>query len=117
QVTVQGVRIIDEIEDLPIHGRNFLEGAQLEPGVQTQEGSTFDPTKNGFSSLSFGGRFGRSARVEVDGVDISDETVGTTTLNIPANAVQEFRLSQSSLDLATDLTSAGPVNIVTRSET
>jgi len=117
QVTVQGVRTTEEIEDLPINGRNFLELAQLEPGVQTQEGSTFDPTKNGFSSLSFGGRFGRSARVEVDGVDVSDETVGTTTLNVPASAIQEFRLSQSSLDLSTDLTSSGAVNIVTRSGT
>ena len=24
----------------------------------------FDPTKNGFSSVSFGGRFGRTARIE-----------------------------------------------------
>ena len=117
QVTVERIRTTEEIEHLPINGRNFLELAQLEPGMQTQEGSTFDPTKNGFSSLSFGGRFGRSARVEVDGVDVSDETVGTTTLNVPASAIQEFRLSQSSLDLSTDLTSSGAVSIITRSGT
>jgi hypothetical protein len=115
QATVQGVLNLEQIENLPVNGRNFLDLAQLEPGVQIQEGSTFDPTKNGFSSISFQGRFGRTARIEVDGVDISDETVGTTTQNIPASAIQEFHLSQSSLDLSTELTSSGAVNVTTRS--
>jgi len=115
QATVQGVLNLEQIENLPVNGRNFLDLAQLEPGVQIQEGSTFDPTKNGFSSISFQGRFGRTARIEVDGVDISDETVGTTTQNIPASAIQEFQLSQSSLDLSTELTSSGAVNVTTRS--
>ncbi len=103
-----------QIENLPINGRNFLDLAQLEPGVQIQDGGNFDPTKNGFSSISFGGRFGRTARIEVDGIDISDETVGTTTQNLPASAIQEFQVSQSSLDLSTELTSSGAVNVVTR---
>jgi Carboxypeptidase regulatory-like domain len=115
QATVQGVLTASQIDNLPVNGRNFLDLAQLEPGVQIQEGSTFDPTKNGFSSISFEGRFGRTARIEVDGVDISDETVGTTTQNIPASAIQEFQLSQSSLDLSTELTSSGAVNVTTRS--
>ena len=117
QATVEGVLTSQQIENLPINGRNFLDLAQLEPGVQIQEGSTFDPTKNGFSSISFGGRFGRTARIEVDGVDISDETVGTTTQNIPASAIQEFQVSQSSLDLSTELTSSGAVSVTTYSGT
>jgi hypothetical protein len=117
QATVQGVLTANQIENLPVNGRNFLDLAQLEPGVQIQEGSTFDPTKNGFSSISFGGRFGRTARIEVDGVDISDETVGTTTQNIPASAIQEFQVGQSSLDVSTELTSSGSVNVVTKSGT
>ncbi len=106
-----------QIENLPINGRNFLDLAQLEPGVQIQDGGNFDPTKNGFSSISFGGRFGRTARIEVDGIDISDETVGTTTQNLPASAISEFQVSQSSLDMSTELTSSGAVNVVTRSGT
>ncbi|HSK42352.1 MAG TPA: carboxypeptidase regulatory-like domain-containing protein, partial [Candidatus Binatia bacterium] len=115
QATVQGVLTTQQIENLPINGRNFLDLAQLEPGVQIQDGGNFDPTKNGFSSISFGGRFGRTARIEVDGIDISDETVGTTTQNLPASAIQEFQVSQSSLDLSTELTSSGAVNVVTKS--
>ncbi len=115
QATVQGVLTSQQIENLPINGRNFLDLAQLEPGVQIQDGGTFDPTKNGFSSVSFGGRFGRTARIEVDGIDISDETVGTTTQNLPLGSIQESSLQQSSLDLSTELTSSGSVNVTTKS--
>ncbi len=117
QTTIQGVVTSDQIENLPINGRNFLDLAQLEPGVQIQDGGNFDPTKKGFSSISFGGRFGRTARIEVDGLDISDETVGTTTQNIGVNSIKEFQVSQSSLDISTELTSSGTVNITTNSGT
>jgi Carboxypeptidase regulatory-like domain len=117
QPTVQGVLMAEQIENLPIDGRNFLSLAQLEPGVQIQDGSNFDPTKVGYSSISFGGRFGRTARIEVDGVDVSDETVGTTTEDIPSSAIQEFQTEQSSLDFSTELTSSGAVNVTTKSGT
>jgi len=115
QAMVQGVLTAAQIDTLPINGRNFLDLAQLEPGVQIQDGTNFDPTKVGYSSISFGGRFGRTARVSVDGLDVSDETVGTTTEDIPSSGIQEFQLSQSNLDLSNDLTSSGAVNVVTRS--
>jgi hypothetical protein len=117
QATVQGVLNAEQIENLPVNGRNFLDLAQLEPGVQIQDGQDFDPTKAGYSSISFGGRFGRTARIEVDGVDVSDETVGTTTMDIPASGIEEFQLSQSSLDLSNELTSSGAVNVTTKSGT
>jgi len=113
QPTVQGVLDQEQIENLPVNGRNFLDLAQLEPGVQIQDGANFG--KDGFSSISFGGRFGRTARIEVDGLDVSDEIFGSTTTNIPASAIQEFQLSQSSLDLSTELTTSGAVNVTTRS--
>ncbi len=115
QPTVQGVITENQINNLPVNGRNFLDLAQLEPGVQIQDGQNFDPTKAGYSSISFGGRFGRTARIEVDGVDVSDETVGTTTTDIPSSAIQEFQISQSSLDMSTELTSSGAVNVTTKS--
>ncbi len=115
QAQVQGVVTQEQIENLPSNGRNFLDLAQLEPGVQIQDGANFDPTKTGFSSISFGGRYGRTARIQVDGVDVSDETVGTTTTDIPESAISEFQLAQSSLDMSNDLTSSGAVNVVTRS--
>ena len=117
QATVQGVITSEQIENLPINGRNFLDAAQLEPGVQIQDAQNFDPTKNGYTGISIGGRQGRTTRIEVDGLDISDETVGTTTQNIPADSIQEFQLSQSTLDMSTELTSSGAVNVLTKSGT
>ncbi|MGB0011858.1 MAG: carboxypeptidase regulatory-like domain-containing protein [Candidatus Sulfotelmatobacter sp.] len=117
QAEVQGVLNSNQIENLPVNGRNFLDLAQLEPGVQIQDGTNFDPTKVGYSSISFGGRFGRTARIEVDGVDVSDETVGTTTEDIPASSIQEFSIAQSNLDLSNELTSSGAVNVTTKSGT
>jgi hypothetical protein len=115
QSTVQGVLTGEQIDQMPIDGRNFLDLAQLEPGVQIQDGQTFDPTKAGYSSISINGVFGRTPRIELDGLDISDETVGTTTQNIGMGSIQEFNISRSNLDLSTELTSAGAVNVTTRS--
>jgi hypothetical protein len=113
--TVDGVITTKVIDNLPLNGRNFLDLAQLEPGVQVRDGGDFDPTKNQFVGVSIGGRSGRSTRIQVDGVDITDETVGTTTTNISNESIQEFQISRSTLDASTDLTSSGAVNIITRS--
>src|SRR6266545_4643765 len=113
--TVDGVVTAKTIENLPLNGRNFLDLAQLEPGVQVRDGGDFDPTKNQMVGVSVGGRMGRSTRIQVDGVDITDENVGTTTTNLSNESIQEFQISRSSLDPSTDLTSSGAISIVTRS--
>jgi hypothetical protein len=115
RATVDGVITAKTIENLPLNGRNFLDLAQLEPGVQVRDGGDFDPTKNQMVGVSIGGRSGRSTRIQVDGVDITDETVGTTTANISNETIQEFQVSRSTLDASADLTSSGAINIVTRS--
>jgi hypothetical protein len=115
RATVDGVITAKTIENLPLNGRNFLDLAQLEPGVQVRDGGDFDPTKNQMSGVSMGGRSGRSTRIQVDGVDLTDESVGTTTANLSNETIQEFQVSRSSLDASTDLTSSGAINIVTRS--
>ena len=115
--TVQGVVTSNLIDNLPLNGRNFLDLAQLAPGVQVVDGGLFDPTKNQMTGVSVGGRSGRATRIQVDGVDITDETVGTTVMNLTNESVQEFGIQQSSLDVSTDLTSSGAVNILTKSGT
>lgn len=112
---VPGVLLAQRLLNLPLSNRNFLSYPQFEPGVETQDGSTIDPTKNGYLALSFDSRSGRAERVQFDRLDATDETVGTAAQNIPAGAVQEFRLG-GLLAPFNDLTaSAGRANVITRS--
>jgi len=117
QSAVQGVLSGQQIDNMPVNGRSFLDLAQLEPGVQMQDGQNFDPTKVGYNSLSINGDYGRTPRIEVDGLDVSDETVGTTTQNVALSSIQEFSVGRSSLDISTEITSTGSINVATRSGT
>jgi hypothetical protein len=112
---IAGVLPAENLRGLPVNDWNFLSFAQLEPGVQSQDAGTIAPTKNGFSSLSFNGQFGRAAQIQVDSLEVNDETVGTSVQNIPASAVQEFRLGRLLAPESDQIASTGTVNIVTRS--
>jgi hypothetical protein len=48
QVSVQGVLDTQQIERLPINGRKSLDLAQLQPGIQIQDGGKFDPNQSSF---------------------------------------------------------------------
>lgn len=106
-----------QIDTLPINGRNFLDLAQIEPGVVLQSGESFDPTKAGFSAISVSGVSGRSTRILLDGQDITDETVGTTIFNVSQGAISEFQLNRSTQDVSGDVTSTGQVLVATNSGT
>lgn len=114
QATVGGVVNTRQIEQLPLNGRNYLELARLQPGVEIQEGRSFDPTKSRYTGISIGSRNGREARITIDGVDAVDEHVGTTTINFSQEGIQEFQISTSSSDPSAGLSATGAVNVVTK---
>ncbi len=117
QAGVSDVISREQIESLPINGRNVLDAAQLQPGVILQSGDNFDPTKAGFSAISVSGVSGRTTRILLDGQDVTDETVGTTIFNIPTGAIDEFQLNRSTQDVSGEVTSTGQVLMATRSGT
>ncbi len=117
QPGVSGVVTREQIETLPINGRNILDVAQVQPGVILQSGESFDPTKAGYSAISVGGVSGRTTRILLDGQDITDETVGTTLYNVPTGAIDEFQLNRSTQDVSGEVTSTGQVLVTTRSGT
>src|SRR6266542_1314063 len=114
QATVGGVATARQIDELPLNGRNYLELARLQPGVEIQEGRSFDPTKSRYTGVSMGSRNGREARITIDGIDAVDEHVGTTTLNISQDTIQEFQVSLSSSDPSAGLSATGAINIITK---
>ncbi len=117
QGSVSDVITKQQIDTLPINGRNFLDLAQIEPGVILQSGETFDPTKAGYSAISVSGVSGRTTRILLDGQDITDETVGTTIFNVSQGAINEFQLNRSTQDVSGELTSTGQVLVSTNSGT
>lgn len=117
QAGVSGVITREQIESLPVNGRNFLDIAQIEPGVILQQGQSFDPTKAGYSAISVSGVSGRTTRILLDGQDVTDEFVGTTIFNVSQGAVNEFQLNRSTQDVSGDVTSTGQVLVSTQSGT
>ena len=114
--TVDGVIRADQIDQLPLNARNFLDLARIEPGVTVRDGGAIDPTKtNAYRTVGISGRGGTGTRVQFDGIDVTDETVGTTVANLSDEAISEFQLSRSSLDMSTSLTSSGAISVVTKS--
>ena len=117
QAGVSDVITKQQIESLPINGRNFLDVAQIEPGVILQSGQTFDPTKAGYSAISVSGISGRTTRILLDGQDITDETVGTTIFNVSQGSIGEFQLNRSTQDVSGDVTSTGQVLVASNAGT
>jgi hypothetical protein len=117
QAGVSDVITKEQIDSLPVNGRNFLDLAQIEPGVILQSGESFDPTKAGYSAISMSGVSGRTTRILLDGQDITDETVGTTIFNVSSGSIGDFQLNRSTQDVSGDVTSTGQVLVSTNSGT
>src|SRR6185369_2173777 len=116
-ITVSGVVNTRQIQNLPLNGRNFLDLAQLQPGVEKVEGGSFDPTKANYTGVSVAGQAGRSTQIAVDGGSVVDNVVGTAVQNFSQEIVQEFQLGISNFDLSTGASSSGSVNIISKSGT
>ena len=118
QYEIGGVVRRDQIESLPLNGRNFLELARLEPGVITPGRLADDRV---FVSSLGGGlqtipRIG-TTRVTVDGGNISTPGTVGVLLQVSQDVVQEFQMATVNFDHATSLTTNGAINIATRSGT
>ena len=99
----------------PIDGRNYLNAGQYDPGVQAVDGRTYEPGKDAIQSLAIGGQTGRTTHFDMDEVEVMDETKGASAMNLPAEAVREVIVSQSTPELFQSLNAAGSVRVTTRS--
>ncbi|HXG55243.1 MAG TPA: TonB-dependent receptor [Vicinamibacterales bacterium] len=102
------------IADLPVRGRNFTEFVQLTPAV-VQESDRFGLVISGQRSIN--------SNVAIDGADFNDPLQGNqrggneSSFFFPQSAVREFQVVRSGAGAETGRTSAGFVNVVTRSGT
>ncbi|MDP8979474.1 MAG: carboxypeptidase regulatory-like domain-containing protein [Acidobacteriota bacterium] len=107
-----------EVRDLPINGRNFLDFTVLTPGVVR------DPTRSG--DLSFGGQRGTANSLLVDGADSNNVFFGQTTgrtgtgrnpYSFSQDAVQEFQVNTNGYNAEIGRAGGGVINVITKSGT
>jgi hypothetical protein len=113
--------VIDEqkIDDLPVNGRQFIDFALLAPGVtvgDTTSGST-DVIIEPVTKLSFAGQNIHYNFVAVDGADNMSTASGIQKTTPSQEAVQEFRVVNSSYGTEFGRAVGGIVNIITKSGT
>ncbi len=111
--TIDGVVNRQQIQDLPLNGRSFLQLAMLEPGVSVSANS-LGQYNRAFDVSVLGGD-SNLTRITVDGATIRDSVTGGTQQNFSQEVVQEFQVSSVNFDLSTGLAAGGAVNAVTRS--
>ncbi|MGH9853980.1 MAG: carboxypeptidase regulatory-like domain-containing protein, partial [Blastocatellia bacterium] len=113
---IDGIITRERIEALPLNGRNFLELAQLEPGVTVETRGNPGQSANAFTTVSIGGiAFGNGGtRISVDGATVNDRVTGGSAQNFSQETVQEFQINTANFDLANSVTSFGSINIVSR---
>ncbi len=113
QTAVATVVSQQQIEALPINGRNFMTFSILTPGVTTDR--TPQQGASATSGLTFAGQRARSNNITVDGLDNNDATLGSVRATFSQEAVQEFQVITNSYSAEFGKASGGVVNIVTRS--
>jgi hypothetical protein len=102
-----------EVDQLPMLGRDSANLAYLVPGVKAAD--SFDPTKNRSAILSVNGASGRNVNVTVNGVDNKDNTVGGTVMQVPLEAVEEFNISTQRFSAANGRSEGAVINLITKS--
>src|SRR5262245_28281525 len=105
----------DQIESLPINGRNFISFSIITPGVTVDQ--TPQQGASATSGLTFGGQRARSNNITVDGLDNNDITLGSVRATFSQEAVREFQVLTNSYSAEFGKASGGVVNIVTKSGT
>ncbi len=102
-----------QIESLPIDGRNFMSFAVITPGVNTDR--TPQQGASATSGLTFAGQRARSNNITVDGLNNNDMTLGSVRTTFSQEAVREFQVLTNSYAPEFGKATGGVLNIVTKS--
>ena len=107
------------VSQLPLNERDTYQFLQLQPGVQSQLGSSgslfYGSDQAG--SVSVNGGRGRANNFSVNGGDANDQFVNLPTVEPSPDAIQEFRVLTNTFDAEYGRNSGAVVNVITKSGT
>ncbi len=107
------------VNELPLNARDTYQFLQLQPGVQSQLGSsggTFYGSDDAGAVSVNGGR-SRANNFSVNGGDANDQFVNLPTIQPTPDAIEEFRVISNTFDAEYGRNSGAVVNVVTKSGT
>jgi outer membrane receptor protein involved in Fe transport len=105
----------NQLENLPLNGRQFANLAVLAPGTQLSYNT--DPTKPGQLVVQLNGGTGRNVNYVMDGGDNTDDTIGGALQNFNLEAVQEFKIQTMQYKAEYGRSSGGVLSVVTKTGT
>ena len=104
-----------QLENLPLNGRQFANLAILAPGTALNYNS--DPTKPGQLTVALNGGIGRNVNFTVDGGDNTDDTIGGALQNFNLESVQEFNIQTQQYKAEYGRSTGGVLSVVTKTGT
>ncbi len=107
------------INDLPLNTRDTYQFLQLQPGVQSQLGSSGSLFfgSDDVGSVSVNGGRTRANNFSVNGGDANDQFVNLPTIQPTPDSVSEFRVLTNTFDAEYGRNSGSVVNVITKSGT
>src|SRR6202521_5696258 len=113
---VGGVMLAEQVSQLPLNGRNFIELTTLMPGVAV--GGGFDNKNKGLLAgvdISFSGAPANANQWQVNGSNNNDEGSQRTILVYPSvDAIQEFKILRNSYGPEYGGAGGAQINLVTK---
>lgn len=113
---VGGVMLSNQVSQLPLNGRNFIELTTLMPGVAV--GGGFDNKNKGLLAgvdISFSGAPANANQWRVNGANNNDEGSQRTILVYPSvDAIQEFKILRNSYGPEYGGAGGAQINLVTK---
>ena len=103
-----------QVANLPLDGRNFLELALLAPGTAPAPQGSASSVRGDFA-FSVNGAREDFNNYMLDGVYTVDPKLGTPAVRPPVDAIQEFEISTANYDAAFGRNGGGQVSVLTRS--
>lgn len=105
----------EQLQNLPLNGRQFANLAILAPGTSLAYNS--DPTKPGQLTVALNGGIGRNVNFVIDGGDNTDDTIGGALQNFNLESVEEFNIQTQQYKAEYGRSTGGVLTVVTKTGT